>query len=248
MATKPTPMARSNKVQEAIQGIRNFYAAGKKVPKRAAHKDAYRKGVIEDWAEKLDMNPDTVRKARQFVALYSPEEVKDLCDLCQAEQTEMADKKAVFGPSHVILLLTVADKRRRAGLQRRAIKEGWSTNQLQARIKAKFGTRREGGHPPTVFTDPEDVYAQLETMCMQWLKWVDALYPDEDGPKPPVAFSDLTRAVQEHLSNADECLIQLARAVTAQMRRLNPGRETRKKLRELEEKRRERAAARSKQH
>src|SRR5438105_3722029 len=126
--------SRAAKVKAAVEKIREFYALGQEIPPKLAHKQTYDQGVIKAEAQRRHINEDTIRKARQFadsVEGYSPEELEELCSLIEGVQPGQDEGKAIFGKTHLIRLLSVRPKRRRAVLQRLAIKKGWSSAELE---------------------------------------------------------------------------------------------------------------------
>src|SRR5262249_38136863 len=155
---KALSQSRRMKVQAAVKRIRQFYALGRRIIRREADEPTRRGGVIREEAERLGRSQDTVRKARQFATEdvgYTRRELKELCRTVMEMQPAQPADLAVVGLSCVIRLLTVRPKARRARLQRRFIKEGWTVAEVEAEIATRCGPRREGGrrrpvprHPP----------------------------------------------------------------------------------------------------
>lgn len=125
---------RKQKVDAAIDSINAFYRLGRQIPRKAAHKDTYDQGTIEEAARKHGLNPDTARKARQFAdptVGYTPAEVRELCRRIAAVQRGQDNTRAIIGRTHVIRLLSVP-RRWRRGIQDAAITNGWSLAELEA--------------------------------------------------------------------------------------------------------------------
>ena len=61
---------RRQKVAKEIKKIRAFYRLGRQAPRRRLHRKAYGKRLIDAEAERLGVNEDTLRKARQFREEY----------------------------------------------------------------------------------------------------------------------------------------------------------------------------------
>jgi hypothetical protein len=138
--------------------------------------------VIDQEATKHGMNPDTVRKARQFADPVNGYTVKELDALCRSiRKHQSAPAGAIFGRTHVIRILSVP-KKQRWEVQKMAIENGWSTSKLEAHIATQFGSRRDGGRNPEVPEDLESVLVQLEGLCEGWRRWVEvAVGNDADG-------------------------------------------------------------------
>lgn len=228
--------ARKTKVAAAVKAIRDFYALGRSLPRKQAHKDAYDQGTVDAEAKKRGINPDTVRKARQFAdptGGYTPAEVNDLCRLISKVQPGQDDGDAVFGRTHVIRLLSVP-KHRRAGLQEAAIRGGRSTGELEARIAAKYGSRRDGGRKRRLPSDALGLLAQAERLCESWRRWVALVTPDPELPegksKAP-SLDDLPPRIRRLVREADAAVAKLHETATEELKARRPSRAVRHQFR-----------------
>jgi hypothetical protein len=225
--------SRRAKVAAAVKSLRAFYALGRSLPRRPAHKDAYDQGTVEAEAARLGVNPDTVRKARQFadpVAGYTAAEVNDLCRLVSAVRPGQDDGYAVFGRTHLIRLLSVK-KQYRAGLQEAAVRGGWSTAVLEAEIAARYGSRRDGGRKRRV---PDDVLGRLlqaEAMCETWCRWASVATPPK-GASPPLPPGGLPAEVVRLVWVATAAVAKLQAAAVAELTARRPGRAVRRQFRD----------------
>src|SRR6185436_18409035 len=98
--------------------------------------------------QRWDVNPDTLRKARQFadpVEGYTAKELKELCVLIDQVQSCQDPRLPLFTKTHVIRLLSVRSRTQRKHLQQKAVRQAWSIAQLKGEIAKRYGTRREGG-------------------------------------------------------------------------------------------------------
>jgi hypothetical protein len=218
-------------VKAAVEKIREFYALGREIPPKLAHKQTYHQGVIRAEAQRRHINEDTLRKARQFadpVEGYTREELKELCDLIKRVQPEQDERKAIFRRTHVIRLLSVRSKRRRRALQREAILGGWSTAALEAEIAKRFGTRRHGGRRRRIPPDPGDLLVQLEAMCEGWRRWQTELSREvEEGEEGHASLADLPDTVRKEVEEAGRVLWRLHQAVVEALKDSQPGRAVR---------------------
>jgi hypothetical protein len=228
---------RRVRVAEAVRKIRAFYTLGRAIPRKQPHRDAYNQRVVEAEAERLGTNTDYVRKARQFadpIEGYTPQELNELCRLIKAVQLTQDDRKAVFGTSHLLRLLTVRPRRRRAALQRRAIEGGWSVSELKLHIAKSFGTRRDGGRRRRIPSDRTALLAQLERMAEEWRRW-QAELSREPGPGAAghVLLADLTEEMQKRIAAASAAVLRLQRAVVEELAQVQPRRAARIAFREV---------------
>lgn len=170
---------RRQQVAATVKAIRAFHELGRSLPAKQSHKDGYGQGTVTVEAEKHHLNPDTVRKARQFadpVSGYTAAEVNALCRSIREVQEEQDG--AIFGRTHLIRLLSVP-KKQRAKVQAAAIENGWSTAELEAHIASRFGSRRDGGRKRRVPSDLPGVLVQLEGLCEGWRRWAEVVVGDE---------------------------------------------------------------------
>ena len=227
---------RRRKITAAVQAIQDFYTLGQSLPRKQTHRDAYNQGTIDAAARKHGRNADTLRKARQFadpVAGYTSEEVEELCRSLRKVQSDQADTKSIFGRTHVIRLLSLKRPKRRR-LQEKAIREGWSTAELEAQIAVRYGSRRDGGRKRRVPDDLLGMLAQLEQLCETWRRWHAQVTPETAQQKAaikkpaPDGFPD---QVQRRMHAADTAMAKLHQAVTEELNARQPGRGVRHKFR-----------------
>jgi len=241
--------ARKTRVGAAVKAIRDFHALGRSLPKKQPHKEAYDQGSVDAEAGKRGINPDTVRKARQFAdpaAGYTPAEVNDLCRLIIAVQPGQDDGYAVFGRTHLIRLLSVK-KQYRAGLQEAAVRGGWSTGELEAQIASRYGSRRDGGRKRRLPTDVLGLLTQVERLCEGWRRWVALVSADrerQEGKASGPSLNDLPARVRRLVRDADAAMAKLHGAATDDLKARRPGRSLRHQFRKAEGEGGEQPAAR----
>jgi hypothetical protein len=228
--------ARSAKVAAAVKAIKDFHGLGLVLPRKQAHKDAYDQGTVDAEARKHGINPDTVRKARQFadpVAGYTPAEVRDLCKLITDVQPDQDDRDGVFSRTHLIRLLSVK-KQRRAALQEAAIRKGWSSAELEAQIAARYGSRRDGGRKRRLPGDALGLLAQVEQLCESWRRWLLLVTPRTDQKEAKTSaptLEDLPPKVRRRVRDADAAVAKLHEATTDELKARRPGRSVRHQFR-----------------
>ena len=241
--------SRQNKVQAAITNIREFYAVGKKLPTLTSHRATYGKGIIDGEAERIGMNEDTVRKARHFADPergYTREELNNLCRLI-ATQKDQDEDCAVFSKTHIIRLLSIRPRAIRTKLQRQAIKEGWSIDDLDAQISKRFGTRGDGGKRRKIPSSAVDLLAQLENMCESWRRWHTQVFGEEvKGVSEHPALDDLPEELVALLTATGKKLHLLQQRVISELAKKQPGREVRGALRPEGKEKQSRSRAKAK--
>lgn len=224
---------RRQQVAAAVKAVRAFHELGRSLPAKASHKDGYGQGTVTAEAEKHSLNPDTVRKARQFadpVSGYTVAEVNALCRSIRDVQEEQDG--AVFGRTHLIRLLSVP-KKQRAKVQAAAIENGWSTAELEAHIATRFGSRRDGGRKRRVPTDLPGVLVQLEGLCEGWRRWAEAAVGDEsdDRDRQFRKRVELPTGLLESVLAATKAIADLHDEVNGELQTRRPFRAVRKRFR-----------------
>ena len=222
---------RRQRVAEAVQDIRDFHKLGCQSLRQRPARGDYAGRAIETEAERIGMSSDTLRKARQFAdpeAGYSAAERDELCELCLTIQTDLDEADAIFGRTHVLLMITVPKGDRHA-LQHKAIEHGWSTNRLQLEIKKLHGTRKSGGRKPRVARDREEALAQLEGLCERWRRWTaEFMRLRRIKGKSTKGLRNIPRKLVAEIQSAAENLGRLQASVTRELQRALPERSARK--------------------
>lgn len=230
-ATVTKPKTRHEKVAQEIKKIRAFFRLGRQAPRRRLHRMAYGKRLIDAEAERLGVNEDTLRKARQFREEYGRDGLKQLCQLIREKQSGMERDRPVFSTSHLIRLLTVADKDERELLQREAVAGAWSRQRLNVEIAKRYGPRRDAGRRPYVPPDLGGAYAKIESFCEGFRRWLEEL-AREDAAGEHVVLEDLPAWVRKKVREAGQVLERLQEAVTRELKKEWPDRELRKAQRD----------------
>lgn len=221
--------SRRKQVLQAIQQIRAFHQMGRESVRERSGRGTYRDRAIDQEAEARELNADAVRKMRQFAdpeAGYTPDELSELCRMIKTVQVDQDEHEGIFNRTHVIRLLTVRPKRRRAKLQTEAIEQGWTCAELEAEIARRFGTRRHGGRRRRVARGEAELMTQIERMCEEWRRWheeLTRLLKEGDQEKEPV----LSAKVRRQVDDASEQLLGLQKTVVGQLGKIQPDRELR---------------------
>lgn len=224
-------------VASAVKNVRAFHELGRSLPAKEPHRDGYGQGTVATEAERHGLNPDTIRKARQFADPLSGYTVAEVNELCRTIRDVQADQDGpVFGRTHLIRLLSVP-KKERGKVQQSAIENGWSTAELEAHIATRFGSRRDGGRKRRVPADVLGVLAQLEGLCEGWRRWAEAVVGgDGDAPHRPIRKRvELPTELLESVLAATKAIADLHDEVHRELQTRRPRRAVRKRFRAEEE-------------
>ena len=216
------PKATRADVDEAIRQIRAYYRQGKASLKELPGRGGYDVGAIVTQARRLrEQEPgnhwsDTkLRKARQLARPkdgYSAPQLNDLCRLLRAHRPH-------FGVAHLGVLVTVRWTDGRKALQKKCIVNDWSKTELEAQIKLRFGSRRQGGRHRRVATDPGQLLVQIDEAADSFLRWYKvAAGEDEEGSEEPCALDALSDSVRRRVLAVKSAMDDLRKAVRRQLR------------------------------
>jgi hypothetical protein len=200
-------------VEPSLQAVQKFYDTGRRsLDRHPGGRMPY--GGVATEAERLELHPEMLRKARAFAAAYPEERLDRLFKLCRQH-------RYALGVSHVIRLLSVPDKRRRTALQRRVVTEAWSYAELEFAILKEQGIRSPTvGRRRRVPADGHEACLQLARLCEQWRRAALALRGPsgtDQGNKPdPVAYL-LPDAVSLQLNRAEKVLAALSKLVNGEL-------------------------------
>ena len=125
--------ATQRQVKNISTRLRQFYELGRQVVAADAAnpiKGEYSRGVVQKFADKQGRSRDNIEKARQFALAYTEEEFEELATARNPDGLPM-------GAAHITLLLRIKAKKQRTALQKKALREGWSFEQLRQAVKAR---------------------------------------------------------------------------------------------------------------
>lgn len=200
-------------VEAAIRTIKDFHKQGRSSLRSFPHTGVYAEGQIKDQAEGLGSNETYVRKSRQFADQYGDAELSELFALLRKHRPQ-------FGPSHVLMLVTVKGKVQRERLQAQCVRGNWSNRQLQEALKRRFGKRRHAGRRTRVGSDPADVLVRLEERTGAWLRLYGIISEEpENGAEVASRFAQLPRLVQRDAQAACSVMEQLRGSITQALER-----------------------------
>ena|ERR1035437_1290552 len=173
------PLRRLDKIKEAIKRVQDFYEMGQKSLKKFGRGHAY--GKMETAAKDLGVYQETLRRARVLAdpehGGYSNRELKALYRL-------MRQYQAPIGPSHVIRLISIADRAKRARLQLEAAKHKWTTHRLDAEIRWRFGRRqKKAGRTHHLPDDAPTLRYEFLRLSTRWRGLYDAMLARENAPE-----------------------------------------------------------------
>jgi len=177
---------RRERVDHAVRAVRDFHAVGQRSLHAYPGRGPY--GTRAAEAETLGTSGEYVRKARAFADPergYTRADLAALCRAVRARFDAFTARGATFGTTHVIRLLAVPKAGgKRAQMEARLFAGGWSTDELEAAIRQRFGRRRQGGRPRRRVGDRPGLLAQADLVTRSWLRWFEQVgRPDVAGRK-----------------------------------------------------------------
>jgi hypothetical protein len=202
--------ASREEVAEAIPEIRAYHDQGRESLREMPQRGKHGARAIDEQVERLGWNVTRLRKARQFAHRtegYSRERLNELCRLLREHRPD-------FGTSHVGLLVTVSWPQRER-LQKEGIEGNWSTAELQAEIKKRFGSRKQGGRRRQVSGEPGRVLLQLDEMADTWQRWFAVVTEGDEEDRP--ILDALPEQVRERVRAASRAMNRLREEVTAKL-------------------------------
>lgn len=214
---KSTPdqsAATTAEVDHAVAAVTRFYRVGRASIENDGERLSYSKAL--SLAARVHLSPDMLRKARVFADAkhggYSVADLKELTAL-------MRKHHAVIGPTHIIRLISIKDRHRRARLQRETVTRGWSCSELDAVIRFRFGKRGKAvGRKPTPVRTAEEACFRLLRLCEKWQRLCQILRGDASGQtRPPIALGALPPTVRDGVAKIEA---EMSRLKTALLRKV----------------------------
>ncbi|MBC8869803.1 MAG: hypothetical protein H8E44_10315 [Planctomycetes bacterium] len=201
-------------VRQALQKLRAFYQDGCSLLESGPDKPEQgtdSKDAIKEMARKRGKPQNRFWQARKFAKNYNEEQFEELCSLRRPDGKPLS-------PSHFVYLLLVNDKRRRKSLQRRTIKESWSTSRLYDEIRQVQASSTPAGAPFRRLESTDDALVQIANMTGRWLRWVKVLEPGEEGEaEGEITFDDLPESVRKELKSASRSIRKLRDAALREL-------------------------------
>ena len=202
-------------VRRALKKLRDFYRDGQAVIAAAEGNTRRRlapKDVVKTLASERGRSRDHYWQACKFAKAYDEEQFEEICKL------RLPNGKPL-SPRHIVLLLSVEDKRRRNGLKNKVIKEGWSTYRLRDAIRPMQTPTSSGGRHVRTPESTDDALVQIANMTGRWLRWVKVLEPNEEGDtEEKITLNDLPGAIRRELKSASRTIRKLDEAVRVELK------------------------------
>jgi len=197
----------SAEVQEATAKLRTYHQLGMGLLKDH-EPDATRWADLKAVCEQSGLPAHQVRTLRKFAALYTKNDLKQLCRQCEQHNR-------VIGLTAVRHLIKFRDRRKRAQFQSRLIAGAWSNSEIVAQLKRVLRPAWKGGRKPRVAEDVPGVLLQLQGFAVAWRRWSERL-ADADDDEIKVRRADLPRGVQAAMKSVTTAFEALSAAVSQQ--------------------------------
>ena len=155
----------TNETARRIKEIKKAYKIGKDVLRQCTTHSP--PGRISELAAKYGLTRDKSQKLRQLANPklgYTEKQLKSWYEYFRREGLALT-------LTHFIKLVSVEDGRQRNRLTREAVKQKWSTQQLQREILKLSGRRMRGGRKPVIVTG-DGFASELESQLYSWERWL----------------------------------------------------------------------------
>ena len=212
----PPPSPASLKVEELLATLRKYHEIGLRAIGKTADGADREPTPIATLAGEADVSVDTIRRATTFARLYGKADLDELLSLRDASGSPLSWYM-------VRVLIQVADKGRRAELQRRAAAEGWSREDLRDEVDALDGSTRRAGKVGRKFAiprSPAHALRRLVAQCESWLRFYENLGGDgglayqmrlaAEASDRPADLVDLIRQARSRLREVQEAAGKVA--------------------------------------
>src|SRR4051812_13052446 len=159
------PKKRPDPAEEAESRLRHLHAVGREALARFPVGAAIDPDTVHEIADREGLRLDNMQRARQFARTYSEKDLEDLCRLRTPGGMPLS-----WG--HVRRLVSIPNKAKRAALQKRSAREGWTAAQLSDVIQREVvgRKRRYGGRPFTAPRTLEEGLRQVVLRSEEWLR------------------------------------------------------------------------------
>jgi hypothetical protein len=164
------PQDPPDKVRAAIVELRTAYRDGRRILGKLGQRAELGERQMELWAEELGRTVDACRKIRQFVMLYTPDDLRELVDLCRQHGR-------AFGMSLLYKAVSIENRAARRKFQKDAIVGHWGHAQISRELRLRFGRRdeergrKQRGRKPHVPQDVGEALVQIEDMARLLVRW-----------------------------------------------------------------------------
>ena len=167
----------SIETRRRIQSLKEAFKIGKDILRQCTTHS--QPGQISELAAKYGMTRDKCQKLRQM------ENPKTGYTKQQLEKRYKYFRKEglALTVTHFMKLVSVPTRIHRDRLTRKAVKQKWSTQQLQREILKLNGRRMRGGRKPFVATG-DGFASELESQLFSWSRWLSYHLDANDDIKP----------------------------------------------------------------
>lgn len=200
---QPADVAHQARVAKMVKRVRQIHAMGVRAI-RYLEKHA----SLTGFNAQPNVGPDAVRKARLFAEQFSTKELDEFCSLRTPDGMPL-------GWRHGAELARIGDRGLRKQLQKQAVEEGWTGDQLVQARKLHTGQRRSyAGRKVKGPASGELLLQQLVDETERWNK----RYRQTWAPGGQLKLEDLTGRRRNGQAAHVKLLVGRARQALADMR------------------------------
>jgi hypothetical protein len=189
-STQKAAVAREiSDVEKANNAIREAHRLGQKINAKIGPWAAH--GAMKEVAVEFGVTPEKARKLRQIAEVYTEAELEALLSWCT-----FYDR--AIGVSYLYKIVSIPkDEDQRTKFEEEMLAEGWSYAEIDRRIQARFGRRREPQKRRRVPGDKLGLVSMIESESYSWGRWLrDVLEKAGKLPEAEQLPDDLVRQLE----------------------------------------------------
>ena len=178
----------SNQTRRRIKALKEAHEIGKDVLNQCTTHS--QPGRISELAAKYGLTRDKCQKLRQLAnpkTGYTKQQLEKWYKYFRKEGLALT-------VTHFVKLVSVPTRNHRDRLTRKAVKQKWSTQQLQREILKLNGRRMLGGRKPFVATG-DGFASELESQLFSWSQWL-VFHLEANADMEPMLRGELNEVKQ----------------------------------------------------
>ena len=185
----------SNETQRRIESLKKAHEIGKDILRQCTTHS--QPGRISELAAKYGITRDKSQKLRQLAnpkTGYTKQQLEKWYKYFRKEGLALT-------VTHFMKLVSVPTRNHRDRLTRKAVKQKWSTQQLQREILKLSGRRMRGGRKPMIVTG-DGFASELESQLFSWSRWLGYhLEANKDSERKKSGCHDIVFLITDQVTS-----------------------------------------------
>lgn len=162
-------------VELAINNIEATYELGlESIKKHGETLHSKPNRIIRAFAAGMGYRRDTVERARQFARMFTPKDVRQICDECKRQNFPL-------GVSLICRTMPLGDSKKCMQLLRRAIRERWAHRRLASEIHKRSGAPTRSGRPRALPKNATEASQAIVIRIVPVMRWLEDVKSSLDG-------------------------------------------------------------------